>query len=249
MTKTDPFDPGLSAVPRPAGRHPAADAAPQGFPAFCRSLCDLYDLRDLPDPAGLSDPPELSLHPESLSRAARPILLALIETVLAGHAEGSLIQADALLPFCEQGIALGGAKTMDRTRENGKLMEPREARAARKPTAEAAPWAGLLAFNALEAFSRPPRRALDEERRVLAAFPANTQEHLPKQLERKKHQDGKLLEFFLKKQGRAAGTFTEMDPAARRGYFWLWSQSGFALKRRFHRSCRDAVLAAAGLRA
>jgi hypothetical protein len=228
MTETDPFAPGLSAAPLPPGRQPDDPAAaPDVFSALSRSLRDLYDLRDLPDPSGAVGSSPLSLHPEGLSRAARPILSALFETVLGAAAGGPLITDTALLPYFEKRIACGDRKAA--------------------ATVKAAPWAGLLTFNALEAFACPPRRAWDEERRILAAFPANTQEQLSKQMDRKRQQDGRLLEFFLKKQTRAADAFTEMDPAARRGYFWLWSQSGFSLKRRFHRNCRDAILAAARL--
>ncbi|MEO7425320.1 MAG: hypothetical protein ABI036_09040 [Fibrobacteria bacterium] len=228
MTETDPFASGLSAAPRPAGRQPDDPAAAvDEFSALGRSLRDLYDLRDLPDLPGVAASSPLTLHPECLSRAARPILSALIETVLGVDAAGPLITDGALLTYCEKRIAWGDRKAT--------------------ATVKAAPWAGLLTFNALEAFACPPRRAWDEERRILAAFPANTQEQLSKQMDRKRQQDGRLLEFFLKKQTRGAEAFTEMDPAARRGYFWLWSQSGFSLKRRFHRNCRDAILAAARL--
>ncbi len=103
----------------------------------------------------------------------------------------------------------------------------------------------LSAFNAAEAFPNLTDSTLAQERRALEAYPANTPELVRKQLERKRCQDEKLLDFFLTKHGPTVRPFTDMDLSARRDYFWLWSQSGFSLKRRFHRACKGAILAAA----
>lgn len=56
------------------------------------------------------------------------------------------------------------------------------------------------------------------------------------------------LRVFNRTEGFAAvpaGALAALEPGARREYFWLWSQSAFALKRRFYRTCRGAILALA----
>ncbi|HKP95881.1 MAG TPA: hypothetical protein VJ385_09005 [Fibrobacteria bacterium] len=115
----------------------------------------------------------------------------------------------------------------------------------RKPEWRDALRRSLGVFNGTGAFARAGVAALAEERRVLETYPANTPEMVQKQLDQKRGRDEKLLAFFLKKRGIAARPFTELEPAARKEYFWVWSQSGFTLKRRFHREARAALMAVA----
>jgi hypothetical protein len=103
----------------------------------------------------------------------------------------------------------------------------------------------LARFDAADSLAQVWVPALAEERRVLEAYPANTPEKIQRQLDAKRIADERLLKRFSKKHGAEARSFREMDPAAGRDYFWAWSQSGFGLKRRFHRACRDVVAGSA----
>jgi hypothetical protein len=104
---------------------------------------------------------------------------------------------------------------------------------------------GLILFNETELFSHAFGPVREEERKTLAAYPGNTPEVVEQQLERKRVLDGKLLAGFLKKQGMKPVPFVDMNPAERREYLWIWSQSAFVLKRQFYRTAKAVILIAA----
>jgi hypothetical protein len=148
------------------------------------------------------------------------ILMALIRCILPLEHPGFPFDAEAMLVRVKDCLAPGGLW-------------------------DAATRLALARFDATDSLAQVWVPALAEERRVLEAYPANTPEKIQRQLESKRIVDERLLKRFSKKHGADATSFREMDPAAGRDYFWAWSQSGFGLKRRFHRACRDAVAGSA----
>jgi hypothetical protein len=104
---------------------------------------------------------------------------------------------------------------------------------------------GLLLFDETSLFPEALGAVKEEGRRSLQAYPANDAGMVEKLLDQKSTHDRKLLDFFLKKQGIGAVRFTEMGPAARKEYLWLWSQSGFGLKRQFYRTAKAVIMVAA----
>jgi hypothetical protein len=99
----------------------------------------------------------------------------------------------------------------------------------------------LSRFDAPESLAQVWIPALAEERRVLEAYPANSQEKIQRLLNAKRIRDERLLKRFSAKHREGLRPFSAMDTAAARDYFWSWSQSAFGLKRRFHRACRDVI--------
>lgn len=151
----------------------------------------------------------------------RPILTALMGTVLPF--------GDRRFPFSPQDMLARFGKLFSMEDEERLIPLQR----------------GLILFNETELFSHAFGPVREEERKALSAYPDNTPEGVERQLERKRVLDGKLLAGFLKKQGMEPVPFLDMNPAERKEYLWIWSQSAFLLKRRFYRTAKAVILIAA----
>ncbi|MDB5051385.1 MAG: hypothetical protein JWO30_4456 [Fibrobacteres bacterium] len=151
----------------------------------------------------------------------RPVLKALLETVLPfGHPQFPLSREAMFARF----------DALFSLEQEARLAPMRR---------------GLMLFDETSLFPEALGAVRDEERRALQAYPANDPEMVERQLDQKNAQDKKLLDFFLKKQGIGAVRFTEMKPADRKEYLWLWSQSGFGLKRQFYRTAKAVIMVSA----
>ena len=88
-----------------------------------------------------------------------------------------------------------------------------------------------------ESGEAPETGALPESRASKEALDRRVTEALDQALEH----DKSLHARFLKGSG-ARPTMVAMDPAARREYLWMWSQSAFMLKRQLYRTTKALIM-------